>query len=163
MCAIPFNGDTMSTFRTLLPATLAATLLFAGCASTTSSTSPDALTAHAWALVEATDADGRLDTDLTGGSRAPIELSFQPDRIGVSNACNGMGGNYTLKGDTLEVGMLMQTMMACEPPLMARENAIKQRLEKPLQVQLNDAGTRLTLRNGAGIMTFQPAADHSAH
>ncbi|WP_193074236.1 META domain-containing protein [Pseudomonas sp. FME51] len=153
----------MSTFRTLLPATLAATLLFSGCASTTSSTSPDALTAHSWALVEATDADGHLDTSLTGGNSAPIELRFQPDRIGVSNACNGMGGNYTLKGDTLEVGMLMQTMMACEPPLMAREKAIKQRLEKPLQVQLNDDATRLTLRNGAGIMTFQPAADHSAH
>lgn len=153
----------MNTFRTLLPATLAATLLFAGCASTTSSVAPEALTAHAWSLVEATDADGRLDTALTGGERAPIELSFHPDRIGVSNACNGMGGTYTLKGDTLDVGMLMQTMMACEPPLMARENAIKQRLEDPLQVQLNDTATRLTLRNGAGVMIFQPAADHSGH
>lgn len=153
----------MSTFRTLLPAVLAGTLLFAGCASTTSSIAPDALTGHTWALVEATDADGRLDTALTGGDRAPIELSFHPDRIGVSNACNGMGGEYTLKGDTLEVGMLMQTMMACEPALMDRESAIKQRLEEPLQVQLNDAATQLTLRNGAGVMTFQPAPDHSAH
>lgn len=148
----------MSTLRMLLPAALACTLLVAGCASTGPSVSPDALTGHTWSLVEATDADGRLDTALTGGERPPIELSFHPDRLGVRNACNGMGGDYQLKGNTLEVGNLMQTMMACEPALMAREDAIKQRLQQPLQVQFDETGNRLTLRNGVGIMTFQQPA-----
>ncbi|CEA01226.1 META domain-containing protein [Pseudomonas saudimassiliensis] len=152
----------MSTLRMLLPAALACTLLVAGCASTGPSVNPEALTGHTWTLVEATDADGRLDTALTGGERPPIELSFHSDRLGVRNACNGMGGDYQLKGDTLEIGNLMQTMMACEPALMAREDAIKQRLQQPLQLQFDEAGNRLTLRNGAGIMTFQPAAAQPA-
>lgn len=152
----------MSTLRMLLPAALACTLLVAGCASTGPSLSPDALTGHTWSLVEATDADGRMDTALTGGERPPIELSFHPDRLGVRNACNGMGGDYQLKGNALEVGNLMQTMMACEPALMAREDAIKQRLQQPLQVQFDETGNRLILRNGVGVMTFQPATEQPA-
>lgn len=144
--------------RSLLPAPLALALLIGGCNSTDNAVSVDTLTQHQWSLVEATDADGQAAAALTEGDRPPIELSFQPDRLGVTNTCNGMGGSYELEKDTLKVGDLMQTMMACEPALMARESAIKTYLQQPLQVQFDDSNLRLTLSGEAGVLVFQPIA-----
>ncbi|SDS06153.1 Heat shock protein HslJ [Halopseudomonas litoralis] len=148
-----------ATIRHLLPAALAFSLMLGGCASTNSSVSVDELIHHTWLLASATDADGKPDTALTGGDRAPIALSFHPDRMGISNACNGMGGDYQVEGDTLKVGNLMQTMMACEPVLMAREDAIKKRLQQPLEMEIDDNASQLILRNNAGVMIFHPSAD----
>lgn len=148
-----------TTIHSLLPATLALSLLLGGCASTSSSVSLDELTRHTWSLVSATDADGKPDTALTAGDRAPIALSFHPDRMGVSNACNGMGGDYQVEDDTLKVGNLMQTMMACEPVLMAREDAIKKRLQQPLRMEMNGTASQLLMRNDAGVMVFKPSTD----
>ena len=145
------------TIGRLLPASIALALLLTGCSNTPTVT-PATLTQYDWSLVEATDADGHSDTALQGGNQPPIRLSFEAGRLGVTNSCNGMGGNYQLKNDRLKVGNLMQTMMACESELMARESAIKARLQQPLNVQFDPQGTRLTLINDAGIMVFQPAA-----
>lgn len=142
----------------LLPASMILALALAGC-GTTQSVSLSTLTQHDWSLAEATDADGHPDISLQGGDRAPIRLSFQSDRLGITNSCNGIGGDYRLKADRLEIGNLMQTMMACEPELMARESAIKARLQQPLKVQYDPARVRLTLINDAGIMVFEPTGE----
>lgn len=145
------------TLGRLLPASIALAFVLTGCSSTPD-VSLSTLTQHDWSLVEATDADGHVDTTLRGGDRAPIQLSFQADRLGISNSCNGMGGDYELRKDQLKIGNLMQTMMACESELMARESAIKNRLEQPLRMRFDPASSRLTLINDAGIMVFQPVA-----
>jgi|SRR5690606_16194553 len=142
----------------LLPASMILALALAGCGST-QTVSLSTLTQHDWSLAEATDADGHPDASLQGGDRAPIQLSFQADRLGVSNSCNGMGGDYQLKEDRLEVGNMMQTMMACESELMARESAIKARLQQPLKIQYDPKKVRLTLINDAGIMVFKPSGE----
>lgn len=146
------------TLHHLLPASIALALMLSGCSSTPA-VSITTLTQHDWSLVDATDADGHADAALRGGDRAAIQLSFQADRLGVSNSCNGIGGDYQLKDDRLEIGHLMQTMMACESELMARESAIKTRLQQPLRVQFDEDSSRLTLTNDAGVMVFQPAAN----
>ncbi|MDY3199305.1 MAG: META domain-containing protein [Pseudomonadaceae bacterium] len=143
-----------SFFRRLLPASLMLAMM-AGCSSTPD-ISPSLLAQHDWTLVDATDADGHLDASLQGGEKPPVLLTFQEQRLGVRNACNNMGGDYKLSSDKLEVGNLMQTMMACESELMARESAIKTRLQEPLRVQYDAATSRLTLINDAGVMVFEP-------
>ena len=146
------------TLRHLLPASFALAFMLGGCSSTPE-ISVATLTQHDWSLANATDADGHVDTALRGGDRAPIKLSFQADRLGITNSCNGMGGDYELQNDLLIIGNLMQTMMACESELMAREGAIKTRLQLPLRVQFDQGSSRLTLINDTGIMVFQPASD----
>lgn len=144
-----------STFlRHFLPASLGLALL-AGCNSL-AGISSTSLTQHDWVLEEATDADGHLDSALLEGNRAPIQLTFSDNRLGVSNACNQMGGDYTVKNGRLKVGHMMQTMMACEPELMARESAIKVRLQQPLRVRIDADTSRLTLLNDTGVMVFRP-------
>jgi hypothetical protein len=140
--------------RHFLPATLGLALL-TGC-NTLVGIAPINLTQHDWALVEATDADGHLDQALLDGNRAPIQLTFKDDRLGVSNACNHMGGDYKLKNGRLKVGHMIQTMMACEPELMARESAIKTRLQQPLRVRIDAETSRLHMLNDAGVMVFEP-------
>lgn len=144
------------TLRRLLPASAALLVVLTGCSSTPTA-SVATLTQHDWSLVDATDADGHVDTALRGGDQPPIQLSFQDARMGVTNACNHIGGGYELKNDRLEVSNLMQTMMACEAELMARESAIKTRLQQPLNVRFDPQDERLTLINDTGIMVFQPA------
>ncbi len=144
-----------STLGRLLPASVAMMVVLAGCSSTPTA-SLATLTQHQWSLIDATDADGHVDTTLSGGDRPPIQLSFQKDRMGVANACNHMGGDYELKNDRLKIGNLMQTMMACESELMARESAIKARLQQPLSVQFDPRDARLTLINDTGVMIFEP-------
>lgn len=153
----PTDGDDMSTstLGRLLPASIALAFVLTGCSSTPQ-VSLATLTQHDWSLVEATDADGHTDTALHGGDRAPIRLSFQTERLGISNSCNGMGGEYELNNDRLEIGNLMQTMMACEPELMARESAIKARLQQPLNLRFDPQDARLTLINDSGVMVFEP-------
>lgn len=83
-----------------------------------------ALERHHWQLVEATGADGARIADLFPNPERPIQLDFAEGRVSVSNACNRMGGSYTLTGEQLSVGGLMQTEMACPEPLMRAESAI---------------------------------------
>ena len=144
------------TLGRLLAASIALAFILTGCSSTPTA-SVASLSQHDWSLVEATDADGHLDSAVSGGSQPPIQLRFQDGRMGVSNACNHISGDYSLNNDRLEVGLMMQTMMACEPTLMARENAIKSRLSRAFKVSYDQQADRLTLINDSGALVFQPA------
>ena len=99
----------------------------AGSSSTTTATSSvsDAtLSAHHWQLTDATAADGARIADLFPDPDRAIQIDFADGRLSVSHACNRMGGDYTLTGDRLEVGDVMQTEMACDEVRMRAEAAI---------------------------------------
>ncbi len=146
---------TTSTMRGLVPATIALALMLGGCVNDEAKLSTDTLATHTWSLIEATDAAGKAANALTDGEQAPIELIFQAERLRVANACNNLSGNYQLKDTTLEIGQMIQTMMACEPALMAREDAIKAYLEQPLAAKFDASNSQLTLSNESGTMVFQ--------
>ena len=117
-----------------------------------------------WRLQDATDANGARIDALFVRADKPLQLDFADGRIGVANACNRMGGGYTLSGDTLTVARMVSTMMACaDPKLMALDGEIGKRLEGASQLALlaNDTPT-LTLTNAAGdklVFTGEPTAD----
>jgi heat shock protein HslJ len=82
------------------------------------------LSAQQWHLMDATHADGSRIAELFARADRPIQLHFADGRVGVSNACNHMAGSYTLSEDTVSVGDVMATEMACEEPLMQAESAM---------------------------------------
>jgi len=108
---------------------------------------------HHWQLESATDrSGGRIDA-LFARADKPLQLDFTNGRLGVANACNRLGGSYTIERGRLDLGHMMQTMMACaDPKLMALDGAIRERLEGHPRIDLQDAGDtpRLTLRTDAG-------------
>lgn len=94
-----------------------------------------------WRLADATSADGaRIDALFPRADR-PLQLDFAEGRVGVSNACNGIGGSYALEGDRFSTGELMQTMMACpDDRLMQSDAAIGDRLRAGGRLHFDDRG-----------------------
>lgn len=137
-----------------------ALVLASGCASLSrdAATPPAAelLPAYNWVLQEATSRAGQRDEHLFAGDKAPLQLHFADNRLGVSQACNHISGDYSIRGGDLVPGTLVQTMMACEQPLMQREEAIKRYLQEPLKLAIDTQMVQplltLTTREGATLV-----------
>lgn len=105
-----------------------------------------------WRLHDAIDQSGeRIDT-LFGDVNNRVQIDFVDNRLSISGGCNQIGGSYAFDQATLKVGQLIQTMKACEEPLMKREAELKGYFGKSLQTQLSDSETPLlTLSNTDGL------------
>lgn len=169
----------MSSLALLLPITLAACT---GSVSTPAPATPPApapavapvapvapglaaeLPRHHWRLQEATTAGGTRIDALFARADAPVQLDFGNGRMSISNACNRMSGSYAVAGNSLTIGRLASTMMACDDPkLMALDGELGKRLEGALTLALaaGDA-PRLTLGNAAGdrlVFAGSPTAE----
>ncbi len=127
----------------------------------TSSPSEGSLTAHHWQLVEATSADGARIADFFPDPDRAIQIDFAEGRVSVSHACNRMSGPYTLTGDRLEVGDVMQTEMACDEVRMRAEAAIGRvvRAGGTLRLEGSDALVWTTPTNDTLRFRGEPTAD----
>ena len=132
------------------PAAGAPSLATAAAPATVAAIDGSTLAAYHWRLAEATDAQGQRIDALFVRADQPLTLDFQDGRLGVSNACNRIGGNYRIDGDKLEVGDLVMTEMACEPALNALDAAIAERLKGTLTAALQRAPEKLTLTTAGG-------------
>lgn len=121
--------------------------------------------------VAVTDANGTKST-CSGGSDAmafkgtykavlngsDVSLTFiNEQRIGAYAGCNRMSGNYTRTGNTLKVGGLIATRMACMGTVMETEQRFVEFLKGPLTIEplpSEDAGFMLT--SGDIQLSFQP-------
>jgi heat shock protein HslJ len=73
--------------------------------------------------------------ELAGSEWRPIRIGAEPwadetdifvhfasdGRLAGHTGCNRFVGHYTLTGDSIEIGLLATTQMACPEPVMARE------------------------------------------
>lgn len=108
------------------------------------------LGARHWRLAEATAADGTRIDALFPRPDTPLQLDFADGRVSVSNACNRIGGHYTLDGDRFATGNLISTQMACaDAALMQSDAAIGERLRAGGTLHLDGAET-LVLATPAG-------------
>ena len=88
---------------------------------------------HAWTLRSATDAAGAPRAGLPGPG-APFVLRFEGARLAAKGGCNTLAGGWRLvDGGTLRVERLAATRMACDPPLMAADDAMSAVLAQPLR------------------------------
>lgn len=98
--------------------------------------------------------DGRSFDVVTLGGRRPIAgsgagIAFEQGRLAVATGCNGLSGSYEITADgRLRSPDLVQTQMACEPPLMRQEAALQRLVESQPRVAL--AGEALTLTGDDG-------------
>ena len=118
---------------------------------------PTQLPRYHWKLQDARTSDGKRIDALFARDDKPVTLDFGDKQVTVRNACNGLGGSYTLQGDTLAFGPMMGTMMACpDPKLTALDGAITTRFSGNAHYTL-DAGAmpalKLTLASG-DVLTF---------
>jgi heat shock protein HslJ len=92
------------------------------------------------------------------GGRAPIAgttvtVTFQDGSVGGSGGCNAYGGSYRVKGDTIMVGALASTEMACLEPTgaMEQEAAFLAALGAARMYRLTDDSLELVGADGQAL------------
>lgn len=121
-----------------------AVALVAACAGPAQSTPPSVL--GSWRIDQA-QREPIVDRRL-------VRLDFGADgRLTGHGSCNRLGAAYTLHGDTLKVGPIITTKMACEPLLMEQEDRILSALEKAATARVRPDGL-LEIRDvdGRGVL-----------
>ncbi|SFS08796.1 META domain-containing protein [Dyella sp. OK004] len=147
------------------PAPAAATTVQAKPAPATAAVDTAPLGQYHWQLSEATGSDGKRIDALFVRADKPLQLDFVRDRLSVSNACNRLGGNYSVDGERLKIGPMAQTMMACPDKALADlDGAISQRLQGNPKLSLRTEGDapQLRLSTDGGdtlVFTSQPTAE----
>lgn len=92
-----------------------------------------------WAIVEISGA-------RVSGER--YSLSFDGGRISGQAGCNRFSGGYRQNGETLTIGALAMTRMACPGPGMAHEQRFSEIMRGPVRISFPDGDTLLL--TGAG-------------
>ncbi len=152
-CSNPSNGtktETTAPASTATPAPAAASI------------DASLLGTNHWVLDNAVDAAGKRIDGLFVRADKPITLDFKDGRVGVSNACNRIGGGYTVEADALTVGSMMSTNMACaEPGVMELDRLVSQRLEGKLSVRSLDASSLVLVTTSGDVLSFrgEPTAE----
>jgi heat shock protein HslJ len=74
----------------------------------------------AWKLT----AYGPADSPTPAVEGVDAGLTFNEDgTITGTSGCNGLGGDYSVEGDQITFGEFVSTLMACDDPIMAQEDA----------------------------------------
>jgi heat shock protein HslJ len=81
--------------------------------------------------------------EVEGWERAPPSATFAGETVGGSTGCNRFTGPYTVDGDSLEIGTIASTQIACEPPADAVERGYLDALARVARWRL--AGADLVL------------------
>ena len=107
----------------------------------------NALDGGSWALESIEDAG----VVMTAPERAFVAVSN--GRLYVATGCNRGSGEITVSGDdTVDIGPIALTMMACESPVNEWETAITQFLNGTLTFAVD--GSDVTLTNGTQTLTM---------
>lgn len=102
-----------------------------------------------WELVDFLNADG--ETVAATGQVATA--TFEDGQVNGNASCNRFFGEYTVDGETLTVGALGSTMMACvDDALMQQEAAFLANLQAAATYTI--AGDRLSIANADGVVTL---------
>ncbi len=120
------------------------------------------LTANHWLLDSAVDSAGKRVDGLFARADKPLTLIFNDGRLSVDNACNRLGGSYTLEGDALTVGDMMSTNMACgEPGVAALDGLVSERLKGKLKLTALHADAMTLVAANGDVLGFraEPTAE----
>ncbi|OEU69874.1 MAG: hypothetical protein BA863_06765 [Desulfovibrio sp. S3730MH75] len=120
-------------------------LLFAGCSASKSKLTADLPLQTKW-ILEDIDGTGVIDF-------AQSWIIFTKDgNVTGSGGCNRFNGSYTLKNNTLEVGPLASTRMACTDAVGSQEFKFLQALDQSLNVRTENG--LLFMEGNGGSLRF---------
>ncbi len=100
-------------------------------------------------IVTGTGADGSASSVVAGST---VTAQWNNGTVSGSAGCNQYSANYTLDGDTLEVGDVVTTRMACDG-LMEQETAFVNALDNATGLKIDNGKLVLTHPNGELVFT----------
>ena len=95
--------------------------------------------------------------DVDGWESVAPSATFTDTTVGGSTGCNRFTASYTVDGDSLEIGTIAATQMACVPPADAVERAYVDALERAAGWRSEDAELVLLDEDGAELLRFGTA------
>lgn len=99
-----------------------------------------------------------LDAKQLAAVRQGVTARFDGGRLQGFSGCNQLVGSYTLDGDRVTIPALAGTMMACPPPVMQVEDAVKKALAGTLIFAVADGHLTLTVPGeNDPLLTFAAA------
>ncbi len=96
--------------------------------------------------------------DVEGWEEAAPSATFEGGRVAGSTGCNRYTGPYTLDGESLHLGPLALTLLACLPPRDAVERAYVAALEQVAGSRVEDCGLVLLDADGEELLRYASAA-----
>ncbi len=104
-----------------------------------------------WSWVSTDNADGSKIVPLR---KDAFVLTFtKPNTFSAKTDCNGVGGNFAVKGDSLALTNMMSTLMFCEGSQEAEFNSMLSDVER---FQFTSKGELIfTLKSGKGSALFK--------
>lgn len=122
-------------------------LALSACSAETAGASASLL--GSWKLT----AYGLADATTPAVEDTEAGLNFNEDGTVTGNSgCNGLGGTYTVEGDQVTFSEIISTLMACDDPRMAQEEAVHQVLTDTASFQIE--GNTLTLTNNDRVLVL---------
>lgn len=110
---------------------------------------PSASLTGAWKLTSY----GPADVQTPAVEDVDAGLTFSEDGTVTGNSgCNGLGGVYTVQGDQVTFREVVSTLMACDDPRMAQEDAVQQVLTDTATFKIE--GNTLTLTNNDMVLVL---------
>lgn len=101
---------------------------------------------------------------LTSGIDVPQDVAvawpsatFEDGTVSGSTGCNQLSGPYTVDGDSLELGQLAQTQMACAPPADRIEQSYVAALGRVARWRLDGEELVLSDADDAELLRYAPA------
>ena len=84
-------------------------------------------------------------------------LTFNEDgMVTGTSGCNGLGGDYSVEGDQITFGDFVSTLMACEDPIMAQEEAAHRVMTDTATYTID--GDTLTITNNDNVLVLTRGA-----
>ena len=87
-----------------------------------------------------------------------IETSIAFDQDGKINGsvgCNGFGGEYKIKGNTIEFNQMVATMMFCEGPVGEQESALLTVFQETAAYSIEGNSLAITSADGSTIVVLR--------
>lgn len=112
-----------------------------------------ALEGTRWVLTSLLNTAGET-VDVTG--EAEVTATFENGSVSGNAGCNTFSGGYTADGNTLTVGALASTMMACFPDeVMMQETEYLNNLQAAATYMIQDTQMMIANADGTVTLTFE--------
>jgi heat shock protein HslJ len=140
---------TMKTY--ILALSIIALMISACAAQATEETAASIL--GAWKLT----AYGPANDPVPAVEGVDAGLTFNDDgTITGTSGCNGLGGDYSVEGDQITFGEFVSTLMACDDPIMAQEEAAHRVMTDTATYSIE--GDTLTITNNDNVLVLTRGA-----
>ncbi|MEP7290959.1 MAG: META domain-containing protein [Chloroflexota bacterium] len=81
-----------------------------------------------------------------------VTITFSQGGVSGNAGCNSFSGEFQFENNTLTVGPLLRTMMACQQPIQAQEDAFVNALATASTFQIS--GSQLQINYAEGVLNF---------